>query len=199
MAKAKPVAKATEKPEVEVKDTGIIGAVRTKIDQALNKIFDGLSRAEQGTREFAALLNEQLPKEWYLIENPTQEASQEAKQIRPYRALFIDSYTDHGKSRNTARQGWKNVRKYAHEAADPEWAAEQAALEVAKKEAKEGNGAHANAPKDPTPRIIDDVFPVYKFLYKAETLSPSENKAMGLLREALQLVGAPLADFEDKQ
>lgn len=187
----------TVRREVVVAPAGVVATVLAKLKGFIEQIFDGEARIAGGQRGFAAQLNEVLPANWYTTPKIAEGVSPEAKVIKPYRTMLMDAYLAHGKNRNAGRQAWNNVLLYAHEAADPVWAEAEKAKAVAAKTEADKKGAHANTPKEPIPRILADVFPVYKMLYKAEKLSASEREAMKHIRAALKCIGAPLAEFED--
>ena len=178
----------SETPIVVKAVAGVTDAIQTALQSCLNSILDGLGAVENSTREFAVKLNEFLPKEWYLIPNVADGKTPDAKQVRVYRTMVKEGYEARfGKSpktSNNVRQRWSNICKYGHQADDKDWAEAEKAKE-AEKVANKGNGANASTPKEPTPRIVADVFPVYKFLFKHEApLSAKETRAMGFLRDA---------------
>ena len=172
-----------------------------KLKGFIEAIFNAEKAVQKGIRGFATTLNEMfstmpaVPAAWWDIECE-KNVTPEQKLVNPYRTMFMDAYVANGKTRNAGRQSWSNVVTYAHEAADPVWAAAEKAKEEAAKVEAAKTGAHANTPKEPTARILADVFPVYKMLFKAESLKKSEAEAMAHLRDALKCIGAPLADFE---
>ena len=204
MAKSKPASSdmiipivspetATAEPVVPLNHTygeGIATNVFAKLKEKMAEIWTAKKRVETSNREFSAILNSELSEGWYLIASPHTDPSAEAKAIRPFRQFYVDSYVLEGKSRLSGNRAWGRIREYAREEAEPAYMA-QIALEKAEK--SKSRTPH-NAPKDPTPRIIDVLTPVYKFLINREDLNPSELEAQSFISDAILIVGGKLPE-----